>query len=93
MEQLFRLALKTAFLNVADPELKPSPAMPKIGVKRVLPPYLGELGYEVKYHLARVEPWLRNGWKILARRPEFYPPGPRLNRPTSSRPATRFSAA
>ena len=41
----------------------------------MLPPYLGEMGYEVKYHLARVEPWLRNGWKILARRPEFYPPG------------------
>ncbi len=75
IEQLFRLILKTAFLNNADPELKPSPVMPKIGVKRVLPPYLGEMGYEVKYHLARVEPWLRNGWKILARRPEFYPPG------------------
>ena len=49
--------------------------MPKIGVKRVLPPYLGEMGFEVRTHLARTEPWLRNGWKVLARRPEFYPPG------------------
>ena len=81
MEQLFRLILKTAFLNNADPELQPSPAMPKIGVKRVLPPYLGEMGYEIKYHLARVEPWLRNGWKILARRPEFYPPGAAIESP------------
>jgi hypothetical protein len=72
-EQVIRLILKTAMLNQADPELLPSPAMPRIGVKRVLPPYLGEMGYEVKYHLARVEPWLNNGWKILARRPEFYP--------------------
>jgi hypothetical protein len=81
MEQLFRLILKTAFLNNADPELAPSPPMPRIGVKRVLPPYLGEMGYEVKYHLARVEPWLRNGWKILARRPEFYPPGTAIEAP------------
>ena len=81
IEQLFRLILKTAFLNNADPDLTPSPAMPRIGVKRVLPPYLGEMGYEVKYHLARVEPWLRNGWKILARRPEFYPPGTTIEAP------------
>ena len=81
MEQLFRIILKTAFLNTADPELTPSPAMPKIGVKRVLPPYLGEMGYEIKFHLARVEPWLRNGWKILARRPEFYPPGAAIESP------------
>lgn len=70
-----RLVLKTALLNKSDPVLVPSPEMPRIGVKRVLPPYLGEMGYEIKYHLARVEPWLRNGWKILARRPEYYPPG------------------
>jgi hypothetical protein len=73
--QVIRLVVKTALLNQADPEPTPSPAMPRIGIKRVLPPYLGEMGYEVKYHLARVEPWLRNGWKILARRPDFYPAG------------------
>lgn len=69
------MVIKTVLLNKEDPPLWPSPQTPRIGVKRVLPPYLGEMGYEVKYHLARVEPWLRNGWKILARRPEFYPPG------------------
>ena len=41
----------------------------------VLPPYPGELGIEIRYFLARVEPWLRAGWKILARRPELYPEG------------------
>lgn len=80
-EQLFRLVIKTALMNGAEPELKPSPAMPKIGIKRVLPPYLGEMGYEIKFHLARVEPWLRNGWKILARRPEFYPPDHAIEAP------------
>lgn len=80
-EQVFRLVLKTAMLNRVDPEPWVSPETPRIGVKRVLPPYLGEMGYEVKFHLARVEPWLRNGWKILARRPEFYPPGTALEAP------------
>ena len=75
------MIIKTALLNKTKPELVDSPAMPRIGVKRVLPPYLGEMGYEVKYHLARVEPWLRNGWKILARRPEFYPAGAVVDAP------------
>jgi hypothetical protein len=80
-DQVLRLVLKTAFLNAADPTLTPSPAMPRIGQKRVLAPYLGEMGIEVRFHLARVEPWLRNGWKILARRPDFYPPGAALAAP------------
>jgi len=75
VEQIFRTVLKSALLNNSNPTFAPSPPEPKIGVRRVLPPYLGEMGYEVRLHLARVEPWLRNGWKILARRPEFYPPG------------------
>jgi hypothetical protein len=33
------------------------------------------MGIEIRYFLARVEPWLRAGWKILSRRPEFYPEG------------------
>ncbi|MDB5430670.1 MAG: hypothetical protein JWP35_1786 [Caulobacter sp.] len=76
-EQVHRLVLKTMLLNTTEPKPSgiPSPAMPRIGVKRVLPPYLGEMGFEVKFHLARMEPWFANGWKILARRPEFYPPG------------------
>ena len=75
IEHLYRSVLKTALRNNDPPTLQPSPETPRIGVKRVLPPYLGEMGFEVRYHLARMEPWLRNGWKILARRPEFYPPG------------------
>jgi len=80
-QQVIRMILKTVLLNKEDPEVGPSPAEPRIGVRRVLPPYLGEMGYEVKYHLARVEPWLRNGWKILARRPDFYPPGTVVDAP------------
>ncbi len=75
------MVIKTVLLNKTETEPLPSPQTPRIGVKRVLPPYLGEMGYEVKYHLARVEPWLRNGWKILARRPDFYPPGTALEAP------------
>jgi hypothetical protein len=75
VEHLFRSILKSALLSSEDPTPVPSPPEPKIGVRRVLPPYLGEMGYEVRLHLARVEPWLHNGWKIVARRPEFYPPG------------------
>jgi hypothetical protein len=41
----------------------------------ILPPYLGEFGFEVRVFLGAVEPWLRNGWSIPARRPELYPPG------------------
>lgn len=40
----------------------------------ILPPYLGEFGFEVRYFLGAIEPWLRNGWMIPARRPELYPP-------------------
>jgi hypothetical protein len=43
--------------------------------RKILPPYLGELGVEIRYFLAAVEPWLRNGWRIPARRAELYPPG------------------
>ena len=41
----------------------------------ILPPYLGEFGFEVRFFLGAIEPWLRNGWTIPARRPELYPPG------------------
>ncbi len=73
--QVLRLIMKTVLLNQADLQPVTPPAAPRVGAQRVLPPYLAEMGYEIKYHLARVEPWLRNGWKIVARRPEFYPPG------------------
>lgn len=80
-DEVLRLILKTAYLNEADPVLAPCPAEPKIGVRRVLAPYMGEMGLEVRSHLARIEPWLRNGWKIAARRPEFYPPGTAIAAP------------
>jgi len=41
----------------------------------ILPPYLGEFGFEVRFFLGAIEPWLRNGWTIPARRPELYPAG------------------
>lgn len=47
----------------------------------IIPPFLGELGIEVLYFLAVIEPWLRNGWKIFARRPEFYPQGTAIANP------------
>jgi hypothetical protein len=56
-----------------------NPAMPSIEAagssSRLLPPFGGELGHEVRSFLGRVEPWLRSGWQILAKRPDLYPPG------------------
>lgn len=42
---------------------------------RVLPPFGGEMGIEVRSFLGSVEPWLRSDWRIISRRPELYPPG------------------
>lgn len=44
------------------------------GVK-VLPPWMGEMGSEIRYFLGEVEPYLANGWKIFSRRPALYPKG------------------
>jgi hypothetical protein len=41
----------------------------------ILPPFPGEMGIEIRYFLARVEPWLQASWSILSRRPELYPEG------------------
>ncbi|MEF3190943.1 MAG: hypothetical protein K6347_00120, partial [Campylobacterales bacterium] len=41
----------------------------------LLPPFLGEMGVEIEFFLASVEPYLRSGWKIPARRPQLYPRG------------------
>lgn len=69
---------------LADAYRTPTAAVPpEIRVSRhpdaeefaILPPYLGEFGFEVRIFLGAVEPWLRNGWSIPARRPELYPPG------------------
>jgi tetratricopeptide (TPR) repeat protein len=42
---------------------------------KILPPFLGEMGFEIRHFLGSVESWLKKGWKILAKRPDFYPPG------------------
>lgn len=42
---------------------------------KILPPFLGEMGFEIRHFLGSVENWLNKGWKILAKRPNFYPPG------------------
>jgi hypothetical protein len=44
----------------------------------ILPPFLGELGYEVRSFIAMIEPWLRTGWKLPTRRPALYPEGTTL---------------
>lgn len=43
--------------------------------QHLLPPYLGEMGLEVLWFLGHIEPLLRAGWAIPARRPELYPEG------------------
>lgn len=47
----------------------------------VIPPFLGEPSHEILLFLGMVAPWLRNGWKIPARRPELYPSGATIELP------------
>lgn len=49
--------------------------------RKILPPFLGEMGFELRYFLAAVEPWLRSGWCIPAKRPEYYPEGRAFHAP------------
>ena len=79
-EQLYRAVIKHFFLN-QEPANDTPLAQGRLGKERVLPPYLGEMGFEIRYHLARVEPWLRHGWKIVTRRPAFYPEGTTIDAP------------
>jgi hypothetical protein len=41
--------------------------------KKILPPFLGEMGYEVRYFIALIEPYLRSGWKLISNRSSLYP--------------------
>ncbi|MBB6252950.1 hypothetical protein [Nitrospirillum iridis] len=41
--------------------------------RQIMHPFLGELGLEVRGFLGQVEPWLRSGWVIPARRSCLYP--------------------
>jgi hypothetical protein len=73
--EIERIAAFVARVNLRR-ELKPAyrSDFPGLPVK-LLPSYNGEMGYEIIYFLARIEPYLRNGWRILARRPALYPEG------------------
>ena len=48
---------------------------------KLLPSFNGEMGFEIIHFLARVEPYLRSGWRILARRPALYPEGTAFHDP------------
>jgi hypothetical protein len=80
VEQLYRALVKNFFLNEDPPDGEP-PLPGRFGSERVLSPFLGEMGAEIRYHVARTEPWLRNGWKVLTRRPAFYPKGSTIEAP------------
>lgn len=59
--------------------MKPNQVSDLLNGERILPPFLGELGYEIRHFVALVEPWLRSGWKLLSKRPELYPVGTTLS--------------
>ena len=67
-----------SYLNVAA---APSPFPPlekhpfALEKRRVMHPFLGEMGLEIRGFLGQIEPWLRAGWVIPARRTSFYPTG------------------
>jgi hypothetical protein len=71
-ELLFRAVIKKA-LACADPPKSILPNQRRYN--RVLPPLLSEMGGEIRFHIARVEPWLRAGWKVMSRHAAFYPEG------------------
>jgi hypothetical protein len=79
-EQLYRAVIKNILLNRAPPEPAPL-SQGRLGQERLLPPYFGEMGFEIRYHIAQIEPWLRNGWKVVTRRPAFYPEGTAIAAP------------
>jgi hypothetical protein len=86
VEQLFRAVIKNFFLNETPPA-DDNLLEGILGGERILPPCMGEMGAEIRYHIARVEPWIRNGWKIATRRPAFYPEGSAIDVPDFFRAA------
>jgi len=68
MGAVVRLSLRKDMPNRFEGQFSERPV-------KILPPFTGEMGMEIIHFLARVEPYLRNGWRILAKRPAFYPPG------------------
>lgn len=47
----------------------------------ILHPFLGEMGLEVRGFLGQIEPWLRSGWLIPAKRPALHPEGTAFDDP------------
>ncbi len=43
--------------------------------RKIMFPFLGEMGVEIRAFLGQIEPWLRSGWVIPARRVGLYPVG------------------
>jgi hypothetical protein len=80
VEQLYRAVIKNFFLNQTPSNAAIVPPG-RLGAERLLPPYFGEMGFEIRYQLAQIEPWLRNGWKAVTRKPAFYPEGTAIAAP------------
>jgi hypothetical protein len=91
-EQLYRAVIKHVFLNQEPANDGPLPAG-RLKHERLLPPYFGEMGFEIRYHLAQVEPWLRHGWKVVTRRPAFYPQDSAIAAPESPKRSNRCAIA
>jgi hypothetical protein len=62
IEQIYRSVLKHHFLDQGDAPSQTQPAG-RYGSEKVLPPHLGEMGSEIRYHLARAEPISGEGTK------------------------------
>ena len=70
---LIKDLIQSKTIAMEDP-FEPLPKSPLlVNVKKILPPYLGEMGLEVRGFLGIVEPWLNSGWIIPAKRPGLYP--------------------
>ena len=73
------VAVSVERLHLVPARAAAAPMHPIASDGHLLPAYPGEMGIEIRYFLGRVEPWLRAGWQVLARRPELYPAGAALD--------------
>lgn len=74
VEQIFRAMMK-AFFFEEQQSAATVPSQGRLARRKLLPPCLGEMGMEIRCHIATTEPWLNNGWKVMTRYPAFYPEG------------------
>lgn len=80
VETLYRATVKTV-LSEGQATALSLPPDGRFARQCVLPPCLGEMGMEIRHNLSLAEPFLRNGWKIVTRRPAFYPTGTTIDAP------------